>query len=209
MTNTSGKELWLKILDLAYSRALSGAAGIDKASVLASRYNKPDRTIDQQVDSLIRRQRILAGTSGFITGLGGFMSLPVAIPANLASVIFIQLRMIAAIAHLGGYDLEDRKVKSLVFACMVGNAAKDILQEAGIRIGTRVTRRLIENISERSLVTINQKVGFALIAKSGSKGFININKAIPLAGGVIGGSFDVITTELIGRIARRTFIEVA
>lgn len=209
MTNTSVKDVWMKILDWGYNRALLGGTGIDKASVLASRYNKPDRTIDQQVDALIRRQRILAGSSGFITGLGGFISLPVAIPANLASVVFIQLRMIAAIAHLGGYDLEDKKVKSLIFACMAGNVAKDILQEAGIRIGTRITYRLVENISERSLLTINQKVGFALVAKSGSKGFINISKAVPLAGGIIGGSIDVISTGLIGRIARRTFIDVA
>ena len=200
---------WMNILDWAYDRALTGATGIDKASTLAIKYARPDRTLDHQVTALVQRQRILAGSSGFITGLGGFMTLPVAIPANIASVVFIQIRMIAAIAHLGGYDTQDKKVKSLVLACMAGNVAKDILQEAGIRIGTRVTQRIIENISEKTLIAINQKIGFALVAKSGSKGMINISKAVPLAGGVVGGSIDIISTGLVGRIARRIFIDVA
>ncbi len=209
MVKDNNTGFWMKLLDWAYDKSLSGSTGIDKASTLASRYMRPDRTLNQQVDALIRRQRIIAGSSGFITGLGGFMSLPVAIPANIASVVFIQIRMIAAIAYMGGYDTQDKKVKSLVMACMAGNVAKDILQEAGIRIGTRITHRIVENISERTLIAINQKIGIALLAKSGGKGMINISKAVPLAGGVVGGSIDVISTALIGRIARRIFIDVA
>lgn len=209
MANTRIKDVGIRILDWAYNRALLGGIGVDNAVDLASRYHHIDRTSDQQVIALIRRQKFLAGSSGFLTGLGGLVSLPVAIPVNIASVVFIQIRMIAAIAHIGGYDLEDKKVKSLILACMAGNVAKDIIQETGIRIGTRITYRIIANISDRSLLSINEKVGFALVAKSGSKGFINISKAVPLVGGVIGGSIDVLSTGLIGRIARRTFIDVA
>lgn len=200
---------WTSLLDWAYDRVLIGSPGLEKASLLAQKYNRPELTIDQQVSALIRRQKMLAGSSGFITGLGGFITLPVAIPANIASVVYIQMRMIAAIAFIGGYDLEDRKVRSMVYTCLAGNAAKDILQEAGIRVGRSFTKRLISSISERSLASINQKVGFALLKKSGERGFINISKAVPLAGGIIGGTFDVVTTGIIGKLAHDTFIKAA
>lgn len=207
MDITTTQNMWTNLLNWTYDRAVTGATGIDKATKLAEKYSSQELTIDRQVDALINRQRLLAGSSGFITGLGGLLTLPLVIPANLISVVFIQLRMIAAIAHIGGYDLEDRKVKTLVLACMAGNAVKDIFQEIGIRYGKNVTRKMVSNISERSLVSINEKIGFVLLTRSGGKGFINISKAIPLTGGIIGASFDIVTTSLIGKIAKRTFIE--
>jgi uncharacterized protein (DUF697 family) len=185
MTNINSS-IWNNLLEWAYNKALRGTGGMDKASALAMRYADPSLTLNQQVDALIRRQKLLAGSSGFLTGLGGIMTLPFTIPANLASVVFIQLRMIAAIAFLGGHDLEDKKVKNLVFACMAGNAAKDIIQEISIQSGRRVTRRLL--------------------ARSG---FAKLGKMVPLAGGLIGGSIDVLATAIIGKLARKTFIEEA
>lgn len=126
MDVTFTKNIWSDILDWAYDRALKGGSGMDKASVLAMRFSDPSLTLHQQVNSLIQRQKILAGSTGFLTGFGGIMAMPFTIPANFASVLFIQLRMIAAIAFMGGYDIEDRKVKQMVIACLAGNAIKDI-----------------------------------------------------------------------------------
>ncbi|EPH0759880.1 hypothetical protein L9F62_005202 [Klebsiella pneumoniae] len=35
----------------------------------------------------------------------------------------------------------------------------------------------------------------------------SLGKMIPLVGGVIGGTFDGVSTNLVGNIARKTFIE--
>ncbi|HLO91402.1 MAG TPA: EcsC family protein [Lentimicrobium sp.] len=177
MALTLTKNVWSSLLDWAYDKALKGGSGMDKASELAMRYSDPTLTIHQQVDALISRQKILAGSSGFITGFGGIMAMPFTIPANFASVLFIQIRMIAAIAYIGGFNLEDKEVKQLIIACMAGNAAKD--------------------------------VGFTILRRYRGKGIINLGKGIPLAGGIIGGSIDVATTAVLGRIARMTFIEKA
>ena len=48
---------------------------------------------------------------------------------------------------------------------------------------------------------------FRLVTKFGEKGAINLGKAVPLVGGIIGGSFDSITTNTIGNVARDTFIQ--
>lgn len=196
----------LKVLDWAYDKALAGLPGLNSAVELSESYLKQEGTLRHKANALIRWQNVKSGSSGFITGLGGFMTLPVAIPANLASVLFIQIRMIAAIAHMGGFDLRDDRVKSLVFACLAGNVAKDILQEIGISAGTRITAQLIARISEQTIIAINQKVGFQLLSKTGGKGVVNLGKAVPLVGGVIGGSFDTVMTNLIGNIARDVFI---
>jgi uncharacterized protein (DUF697 family) len=196
----------MRVLDRAYEKALSGMPGLDSASQLAVSFMDKEGTLREKANSLIRWQNAKAGTSGFVTGIGGLMTLPVAIPANLASVLYIQIRMIAAIAHMGGYDLRDEKVKTLVYMCLVGNFAKDILQETGIRLGTKFTAIAIERISEKSLLIINQRVGFRLLTTSGTKGMINLGKAVPIVGGIIGGSIDVAATNTIGNMARNTFL---
>ena len=198
----------MKVLDWAYEKTLNGVPGLDTVDELAQKFMQQEGTLSEKADSLIRWQNTKAGTSGFLTGIGGLMTLPVAIPANLASVLFIQIRMIAAIAHMGGYNLRDDKVKSLVYICLAGNFAKDLIQETGIMIGTKLTAKVIESVSERSLIAINQKVGFNLLSKYGGKSAINIGKAVPLIGGIIGGAVDVVTTNIIGNTARKIFIGI-
>jgi len=197
----------MKSLDWAYGSAVDGIPGLDSAEEMASDYKDSGRTPWQNANSLIRWQNTKAGVSGFLTGLGGIITMPVTIPANLASVMYVQIRMIAAIAILGGHDLKNDKVKTLVYACMAGNGAKDILKSAGIVIGEKLTTQAIKNITGKTVVAINQKVGFRLVTKFGEKGVINLGKMVPLIGGLIGGTFDTVTTNTIGNVARNTFIQ--
>ncbi|ANQ49877.1 EcsC family protein [Flammeovirga sp. MY04] len=197
----------MKVMDYGYEKAVNGFSGFDSAEEMARDYMDNGKDLVTNANSLIRWQISKAGTSGFLTSLGGLITLPVAIPANVASVIYVQIRMIAAIAHMGGFDLRDDKVKTLVYLCMAGNGAKDILKDIGIVIGKKVTTNMINSISEKTIVAINQKVGFKLVTKFGEKGAINLGKAIPLVGGIIGGTFDSVSTNAIGNVARKTFIE--
>ena len=196
----------MQALDWAYDKAINGVAGMDSASEMAANYAKGKGTKIDQANSLIRWQNTKAGTSGFITGLGGLIVMPITIPANITSVIYVQIRMIAAIACLGGHDLKDDRVKTLVYAWLTGNVAKDILKDVGIVVGRKLTENAIKNISGKTITVINQKVGFRLLTKFGEKGAVNLGKSIPLVGGFIGATFDSVTTNLIGNIARDTFL---
>lgn len=206
MKKSLNHPMLMKMLDWAYEKALSGIPGLDSAGEMAQKYMIQEGTLQDKANSLIRWQNAKAGTSGFITGIGGLITLPVAIPANLASVLFIQIRMIAVIAQMGGHNLREDRVKMLVYTCLVGNIAKDFIQEAGIMIGTKLTARAVGSISERSILIINERVGFRLLATYGSKGVINLGKAVPLVGGLIGGAIDTVTTNLIGNTARNMFL---
>lgn len=197
----------MKALDYAYEKAINGVAGFDSAEEMAESYISTDVSSIDSCNSLIRWQNTKAGTSGFLTGLGGLLTMPVAIPANLASVMYVQIRMIASIAYIGGYDLKDDRVKSFVYVAMAGNGAKDILKDIGIVVGRKLTEKMIMSISGKTITMINQKVGFRILTKFGEKGAVNLGKAIPLIGGVIGGAFDTVATNSIGNIARGIFIE--
>ena len=125
----------MKALDFAYEKAINGMTGVDSAQEMAENYmSKGGKKIDI-ANSLIRWQNTKAGTSGFVTGLPGILAMPITVPANITSVMFVQVRMIAAIAHIGGYDVKDDRVKSLVYLCLAGNSAKDLMKEVGIVVG--------------------------------------------------------------------------
>lgn len=198
----------MQALDWTYEKVVSGVPGLDTAEDLANSHLKEKRSLQDSANALIRWQNSKAGTTGFVSGLGGIITIPIMIPANITSIMFIQVRMIAAIAHMGGHDLKDDRVKALVYVCLTGNAAKDILKETGIIVGTKLTTSLIRKIPGKALSEINKKVGFRLLTKFGQTGAVNLGKAVPLIGGIIGGTADLVATNTIGNIARDTFLLV-
>ncbi|WP_252183437.1 EcsC family protein [Rossellomorea vietnamensis] len=147
-----------KLLDWAYEKSVNGIPGTDTAYELAENFMSKHDSIDKAINSLIRWQNTKSATSGFLSGLGGLITLPVAIPANIASVTYVQIRMIAAIAHMKGYDLKDDQVKSFVFVCLTGQAASDILKQTGIKVGTALTTQAIKKIPVEIIRSINKAV---------------------------------------------------
>ena len=133
--------------------------------------------------------------------------MPVAIPTNISSVIYVQLRMVAAIARIGGYDPSDDEVRTMAYVCITGTAAADILKKNGIIIGEKITLNVIKKIPGAVLTKINQKVGFRLFTKMGEKGAINLVKLVPVAGGLVGGGVDIASTKTIAKVAYKMFIE--
>lgn len=196
----------MQVLEWSYDKAVNGLPGMESAEELAQTYLNKYRSVDTAIDSFIRWQQAKCATSGFLTGLGGIITLPVTIPANISSVIYIQTRMIAAIASMRGYNLNDDQVKTLVFVSLTGTAASDILKQAGINIGTKMSTVLIKKMPFEVIKQINKKVGFRLVTKFGKTGVINLGKCIPLVGGVIGGSVDAFGTFTIGKTAKKIFI---
>lgn len=206
LANRLSRVTVMECLDYCYDKAVNGMPGLDSAEGLAQSYLAKKGGVKVNAERLVKWQAAKAGTSGFITGLGGFVTLPIAIPANISSVVYIQTRMIAAIAHMGKHDIRDDKVKSLVYMCLCGSAMTDIAKDAGIQIGGKLTNSAIRRISGATITSINQAVGFQLLTKFGQTGAVNLGKAAPLLGGVIGGTVDSLATQTIGNYAIKTFI---
>ena len=73
-------------------------------------------------------------------------------------------------------------------------------------LGEKVPVSALKKIPGTLFVKINQAVGFRLLTKFGEKGVLNIVKGIPLLGGIIGATFDILSTNTVGNIARDLFI---
>ena len=198
----------MNLLDVCYDKALQGVLlGEKSIEELAEDYLYKSSSKKKAIDDLIGYQTLLCGTNGFITGLGGLLVLPVAIPTNILSTIYIQLRMTAAIAYINGYDIYSDQVRTIAYACLTGSSTTKVLKNVGIKIGEKVVINAIKKIPVEVLVKINQQVGFRLVTKFGQKGLVNFGKMIPLVGGVVGGVFDTGMTLTIGNIAKKLFSE--
>ena len=198
----------MNLLDVCYDKALQGVLPVEKSiEELAEDYLAKTNSREKAIDKLIGYQTVLCGTNGFITGLGGLLVLPVAIPANVAGVIYVQLRMIAAIAHINGYDIYSDQVRTIAYACLTGSSAANILKNVGIKISEKMAVNALKKVPGAILIKINQQVGFRLVTKFGQKGLVNVIKMMPLVGGVVGGVFDTGMTLTIGNIAKKVFSE--
>ena len=197
-----------RALDIIYKKALDGIPRISPSvDELVEDYVKRYPSPRKAAWALCRVQIAKCGTSGFIAGLGGLITLPVAVPANIGSVLYVQIRMIAAVAKIGGYDIYSDQVQTMIYMCLAGTSASDLAKEAGVKIGEKALEAAIMRIPSEALVAINQKIGFTLFTKFGEKGVINLGKAVPVLGGVIGGAFDAGTTSAVAAAAISMFID--
>lgn len=208
MAEKDKAQLMVRSLDKIYDFALEGmpALRIDSIEELAGNYVNGSGDLQKEARSLVRWQVTKAGTSGFLSGLGGALTLPVTLPANITHVLFVQVRMIAAIAYMAGLNPRDDKVRTMVYVCLTGKSAADILKGVGIKASQQLATTAIKRIPVAVIHKINRAVGFRLVTKFGTKGTINLGRMIPLAGGVIGGSFDSTTTYACGKTATKIFV---
>lgn len=198
----------MKILDSCYEKCLNGIPKVSPSvEEMANDYLKKYKTKEEACKAMIRNQITKCATSGFITGFGGFITMPVTLPANISSVIYVQMRMIACTSYMAGFDLDSDQTQTLVYACLAGVAVNNVIKQAGIKFGVKFANGLIKKIPGKVLIKINQKVGFRFVTKFGTKGIINLGKLIPGVGAVIGGGLDLVETKIIAERSYKWFFE--
>jgi hypothetical protein len=168
----------------------------------------PDRQadIDRVIRKLLSESVQAASVNGFVTGLGGFVSMPVAVPANMAGTLVINARLAGAIAYLRGYDPEDPHVRTVATLVAVGSNSQQIAKAVGVKVGNKFAMQALQRLPMSVIHQINKKAGFMLLAKYGTKrSAVTLAKAVPLVGGLVGGAVDATMTTIVGRTAQRTF----
>lgn len=205
---TITEEQMAEILNTLYIKSVNG---IPKVSLpvddLVADYIKKNPSVEEAAKSLINNSTVKCGTSGFITGFGGFATMIATLPANITSVMYVQLRMCCAIAKMAGYDIHSDQVQTLIYACLTGSAMSDILKQAGIKFGQKFGTAMVKKIPGKTITAINQKVGFRFVTKFGETGIVNLGKVVPVLGAFIGGGVDVASTRIIGYNAYKIFMK--
>ena len=188
-------------------KAVAGVPPLTSARALADEYlgDAGYADHDRRVDSLIKWETSKNAVSGFLTGVGGLATLPVAVPAALGASWVIQARLVAAVASIYGHDIKEDRVRTLILLSLVGDAAKKILKGVGIQVAGKVSNQILQAIPGRLLIEINKFVGFRLLTKAGTTGIINLVRLVPLLGGGVAASFDAYACRKVGRVARDIF----
>ena len=175
----------MALLDTCYEKCLNGIPYVSPpVSELANDYLDKYPTKQQACKAMINNQIIKCTTSGFISGFGGVITMPVTLPANIGSVLYVQMRMIACTAYMAGFELNCDQTQTFVYACLAGVSVNALVKQAGIKFGLKFTNGLIKKIPGKVLTKINEKIGFRFITKFASNGIINLGKLVPGVGAV-------------------------
>ena len=187
--------------------AIDGRGNIPGAKSAAARSLQSRGEHEAAVDWLVKQHVGLAGAQGFLTNLGGLLTLPVALPANLAGLAVVQMRMIAAIGHLRGYDVDSRRVRVALTLAMLGEDEVRKQVSSGKLPSTPMmiaTAPVFDPVLDRS---ISERVFGDLGAKmAGKHAVVQVAKRIPLIGGGVGAAADGYLTYALGQYARREFV---
>lgn len=189
--------------------AIDGVGPVPPAAVAAdAALLRHDGQVEEAVAASIRTHTALASAEGFVTNIGGVAVLAVAAPVNVTGLALIKCHLVAGIAHLRGYDLEDPRVRNAILTSMLGRDTVEALitakklpstpmaiatapaddPELADRIGRAVTTDLVTSVTGRRVATM-------------------VGRRIPLLGGAIGATGDALSTYLVGVYASQELPE--
>ena len=193
------------VLDRLYPTVLDGVPGLGTPQQRAADARAGGGSVDEQLDRLVRRHLAVSASAGFLSGLGGWLTLPLVLPANLATVASVQLHMAASVAALAGHDIRSDATRARVLSCLVGSgpadAARDAEQETIDRVGLKLAERGLNLVVSSTVGAV--KWG----AKKAIKGRVQrkMLRGIPLVGGFIGAASDGYVTQKVAEAARKEF----
>lgn len=190
-----------KVLD----RAVRGTGPFDPARKVADdALAGADGDVEAAVDALVASHSKLAATQGFVTNVGGLITLPVSIPANVAGLTLVQLRLHAALAHLHGHDLDDPGVRAAVLVTLLGHGETKKLVRSGDLPGNARWLAAGGSQAPDTAEKVAAEVAATLVGLLGGKQMATfVGKRVPLFGGVVGAATDARATYKLGQDAGR------
>ena len=163
-----------------------------------------ERAIHEVIENHVR----LAGAQGFVTNLGGLITAAVAIPANITGLALIQCRMVAGIAHLRGYDLDDPRVRNAILVTLLG---EDMVRRPWSRPRRSPRRRwrwppLRATTPPRPGCRLRWSPPTCSPRSPASGWPSTVARRVPVVGGMVGAGADGYSTWQIGRYADRELL---
>ena len=194
-------ELTSSFVRQALHRAIAGVGPLPPAARAADAQLKEQKgDVDRGIHEVIENHVRYAGAQGFVTNLGGVVTMAVTIPANITGLALIQCRMVAGIAHLRGYDLDDPRVRNAILTCMLGeDTVTALIRERKLPAPPMALATAPLHDPDLDVV-ISAEVAAELVARvTGKKVATTFARKVPIAGGFIGLGVDAFATWQVGR----------
>lgn len=185
---------------------LDGKGPLHPAGDLAQKARSKS-TNDKQALRQLDRKALLGGSiGGFATGIGGFITMPLAIPVNVFEFYIQATRTVGAIATLRGYDLNQPQIRTAVLLTLVGSRSSKVLKTTGIHPPSGGMSGLaLRQLSPETLMLVNKAIGIRLLRSIGEQALTRLGRGIPLAGGAIGAGLDLWMMKRITSHAHKEF----
>ena len=119
---------------------------------------------EDAIETLVRDHVARGAVGGFVTGVGGYVTLPVALSVNLAEFYIVATRMVGAIAIVRGYDLRQPEVRTAVLLTLVASRSDEVLAKEGIGAGT-LPRIGLRRMPPGALMLVNKAIFFRLLRR--------------------------------------------
>lgn len=195
------------LLRRLFEIAVDGVPPLPGAKEMAAKHFQRRGSVEAAADAIIVQHVVLASAQGFATNIGGLLTALITTPANLTGVAIIQMRMVAGIAHLRGYDIDDPRVRTAAMMCLLGEdeLARQIkvgqLPTSPLAVATAPVFEadLDQHVAERVLNDLVTSIGGKRIGSM-------IGKEIPLIGGGVGMLTDGFLTRQIGLCAKKQLV---
>ena len=189
----------------ALDRAIHGVGPLPPAASAADKQlAEQDGDVARAVHEVIENHVRYAGAQGFVTNLGGLVTAALTIPANITGLALVQCRMVAGIAHLRGYDLEDPRVRNAILVSVLGEDAVNTLVKRRKIPAPPMALATAPHHDPNLDATISAEVATDLITKvAGKRLATQVGRRVPVVGGVVGAGADGIHAWRIGRYADR------
>jgi len=195
-----------KIVTMLLDIGLDGRGPFDSAAQIAEEARREKGSGEEAINAIARGTMLRGGIGGFVTGLGGFVTMPIALPANVLEFYVQATRMVGAIATLRGYDVQDERIRTAVLLTLVGSKSDDVLKKAGMATGGgRLASLALKNMPPAALMVANKAVGFNLMRSVGGKALGRLGRGVPVAGGFVGGGIDAFMMKKIADHAMKEF----
>lgn len=202
MLGNQATRLVQNILDLG----IDGKGFFHSAAQVADEALAEHHDPEAAADAIVRSHVRLGAAAGFLTSVGGFITLPVALPANVLGFYLVATRMTAGIAKVRGYDLRQEEIRTAVLLTLVGADADDLLKKAGMAsVGGTLSNLAAQRLPGPAMMIIQKGVGFRLLATAGRNMFVRLGKIVPIVGGVVGAGLDGFMQHRVSVSAKREF----
>ncbi len=189
----------------ALDKAIDGVGPLRSAAESATSHMVDARgDVEQAITTLTRTHVALAGAQGFVTNLGGIATVPVSVPANVAGVTLLQAHLVAGIAHLRGYDLDDPRVRNAILAAMLGDdKVRDLVKRKSLPSPPMGLATAPTHDPELDRLIAGELTGELIARTVGRRAVTLMARRIPGVGGVVAGGTDAYQTRQIGQYAAK------
>ena len=161
-----------------------------------------NKNIDEIAKIMVKRKSFKNGLVGAIAGLGGLITLPVSVPADLIASWRIQSMMVYSIAYLYGHTSDTLDLKTDMYIILAGDSAKEALKRVGIEVAKSITKKTVEKYINREIMKkIWKVIGQKIITKACQKSMTSFMNMVPLVGSPVGFIFDWSMCRTVGRFA--------